>query len=696
MKRSLKKIVLPILIICLVQVLPGCGRADSKKADYEKNILEFKRTLESRKAKELKVGDTTITSGMFMGQNIVPWNKLIKAWDSHENKYPNHKTALSVVDEKISEINSSGFNCTVNFGIYLKTKKDEKEPIEWIVLDVDEETKTATLISRYIIEYQPMFNSEYSWAAFQGDWSGPDKARIEKYRKNCIYENSSLRKFLNEKFYDSAFRRTEEKRILKNSSTGDNVYILDELSFNLFFGTEIYDNIYINYDDESDKFDGYAFKGNPWAATDFTPMVRLAWPDSGNNYWLASRPPDIKRDYYQFQVKSTTGLITKRHACDKFSGVRPCIKVSLDDYKAPEEAKLDESATNQSTKEANRDESKIKQSMETSSGKDSIEQVYNEDEDPYYEEIEETKETSEFKKLYSRFKNKGLNVAYYKSVVDIICRPDQNWRINKTLTYKENRALVVLKEILSKDFTDKYNEKDGVVKAKGYDFEYLDNIYITPTLTEDKVVVEYAKDHKEHQLIGNLIFDEDNKITDIEFYLDFIYRDYSKNDTFGAPYEIKQTVGLYEETFVDGIVNYCMDYDIVKKTDLDGGPTINLELVKTNFKEPRRKKNGSNVFSDYIDKYNGIWLDKDKKCFSWEDKFVNISIITVEDGNDYKENYIVKFAVNDNKLSGLSFRLSTRELVGKTNEREERKRKKLEEESRYLESLWNEELKKRK
>ncbi len=317
----------------------------------------------------------------------------------------------------------------------------------------------------------------------------------------------------------------------------------------------------------------------------------------------------------------------------------------------------------------------------TSTTSQSIESISNDsllekenEEAPYYEDIMETKETSEFTKLYSRFKNKGLDVAYYNSVVDIICRPDQKWRINETPTYKGIAANVNLKNILSKDFTDKYNEKDGVIKAKGYDFDYLDTILFTPTYTENKVYVEYAKDNKEHILIGNLVFNNYDKITDIDFYLDFIFRDYSKNSTFGDPYEVKQVVGLYEETFVDGIVNYCIDREVIKKSDLDSGPTTNIELEKTNFKEPNRKGT-DNLFSKNLIQFGGLWIDENKKYYSWEDKFVNISGIVEIDGKDYRENYIVIFDVKDNKLSNISFTTSTRKLIGDSDKREERKRK---------------------
>ena len=79
----------------------------------------------------------------------------------------------------------------ITFGSYDQDGNDQngKEPIEWEVLDVDQDG--ALLISRYVLDCVP-YNNEY---------------------KNVTWETCSLRKWMNEKFYNEAFSEKEKKAI---------------------------------------------------------------------------------------------------------------------------------------------------------------------------------------------------------------------------------------------------------------------------------------------------------------------------------------------------------------------------------------------------------------------------------------------------------------------------------------------------
>ena len=88
---------------------------------------------------------------------------------------------------------------TVVFGTY-EVDKDEsngKEPIEWIVLDVNEKGE-CLLISKYVID----------------TWSAPD---------GSTWGNSSLRSWLNGEFYEAAFTDNEKAWILDTSLTSDSL-----------------------------------------------------------------------------------------------------------------------------------------------------------------------------------------------------------------------------------------------------------------------------------------------------------------------------------------------------------------------------------------------------------------------------------------------------------------------------------------
>lgn len=91
-------------------------------------------------------------------------------------------------------------NC-VKFGTYWQSNNEEKEPIEWLVLDV-EKGKTVLLISKYALD-------------------------CKQYHKRNIpitWENSDLRKWLNEEFINNAFSE-EEKEKIQLSEVINNTYI---------------------------------------------------------------------------------------------------------------------------------------------------------------------------------------------------------------------------------------------------------------------------------------------------------------------------------------------------------------------------------------------------------------------------------------------------------------------------------------
>jgi len=92
-------------------------------------------------------------------------------------------------------------NSVVNFGSYEQDAdiSDGKEPIEWIILDIDEDK--ALLISRYALDVKP-FNQQ---------------------RQSTTWENSSIREWLNNSFLDEAFTEKEQAEVLiTNVAAGSN------------------------------------------------------------------------------------------------------------------------------------------------------------------------------------------------------------------------------------------------------------------------------------------------------------------------------------------------------------------------------------------------------------------------------------------------------------------------------------------
>ena len=84
---------------------------------------------------------------------------------------------------------------TVTFGSYSQssTSADKLEPIEWIVLERDSKNNRALLLSKYILDVR--FNVYKSG------------------EKNTTWENSNIRTWLNNEFYNTAFTEEEKNKI---------------------------------------------------------------------------------------------------------------------------------------------------------------------------------------------------------------------------------------------------------------------------------------------------------------------------------------------------------------------------------------------------------------------------------------------------------------------------------------------------
>jgi len=102
-------------------------------------------------------------------------------------------TSVSV-EEREDEFSVSEDLVSVTLGKYEQNNitQNGTEPIEWIILETQDDK--ALVISKYILDCQP-FNEGFA---------------------ECTWETSSIRKWLNSDFYDSAFSQGEKERIVKS------------------------------------------------------------------------------------------------------------------------------------------------------------------------------------------------------------------------------------------------------------------------------------------------------------------------------------------------------------------------------------------------------------------------------------------------------------------------------------------------
>lgn len=162
--------------------------------------------------------------------NVV--DKQTKAWNARMNelvaeKYPDIYPLVESGKIKVKmEADSSIY---IVFGSYdmidqNKNKDDKKEPLEWKIVEYDEDNSRVLLLSRYIIDLQPI-----------NDNNEPE----------VTWENCTLRNWLNTTFLAEAFSDKQQKMILKADLRN-----IDKNSYGVSSGENTKDRIFLlNYDD---------------------------------------------------------------------------------------------------------------------------------------------------------------------------------------------------------------------------------------------------------------------------------------------------------------------------------------------------------------------------------------------------------------------------------------------------------------
>lgn len=191
----------------------------------------------------------------------------------------------------------------ISFGSYPQTSSgDDNTPIEWLVLESDEET--ALLISRYALDGRP-FNEKF---------------------EDTTWETCTLRSWLNNKFFNKAFSAEEKQSILQSkvsadknpkystnpgNATKDNVFLLSIVEANKYFKSD---------DARKCAPTDYAIQQGAYASDSYKVEGRRAcW------WWLRSP------GYYSniAALVLTDGSINYGSVDLSSDAVRPCVRVRL-------------------------------------------------------------------------------------------------------------------------------------------------------------------------------------------------------------------------------------------------------------------------------------------------------------------------------------------------------------------------------
>lgn len=186
----------------------------------------------------------------------------------------------------------------VEFGRYPQGSKGEEEPLFWRVLAVDEKAKRALLITEKVIDCRKYHDESITWA-------------------EC-----DLRKWLNEKFLETAFTEAERKRIApaENENPANKAYWTAG-------GRSTKEKVFLLSIDEAERF--FRSDGDRAAeATDFAGKQGVLTRDDRMGWWWLRSPGFDSFD--AACVGPDGGVIAYGHYVNSdLVGVRPALWLNL-------------------------------------------------------------------------------------------------------------------------------------------------------------------------------------------------------------------------------------------------------------------------------------------------------------------------------------------------------------------------------
>ena len=199
---------------------------------------------------------------------------------------------------------------TVRFGRYNQSDAagSEAEPIEWIILNLDEETGTAMLMSRFALDTRP-----YNERSGRTTW-----------------EECSLRAWLNDGFLQAAFTPEEQEAILVTSVSNGPEGMDPRHPFN---DTATLDRIYLpSYNDFVcliGRNEMSRCAPTPWAVAQGAYLDKSVKKADGTyscQWWWLRSPGN---DHSQASVVDAYAKYQRNSVDKRGLGVRPCCRVDL-------------------------------------------------------------------------------------------------------------------------------------------------------------------------------------------------------------------------------------------------------------------------------------------------------------------------------------------------------------------------------
>ena len=211
---------------------------------------------------------------------------------------------VNEVQTIIDELPAYKAGKTVVFGSYEQDNDtgNGKEPIEWLVLDINEGENTALLISKYAL----------------------DTCQYLNYRGSVTWETSTLRSWLNNNFLTEGFSKEEQERILQ--TVVDNS--TEQGQYDTYSGHNTTDRIFcLSAEEALDYFDGT--EARICEATEYAKTQEIYIGYQGHTLWWLRSPGSTSSEA---MVVVPSGISTATRNVDYFKcGVRPALWVQIEE-----------------------------------------------------------------------------------------------------------------------------------------------------------------------------------------------------------------------------------------------------------------------------------------------------------------------------------------------------------------------------
>ncbi|WP_157617895.1 protein kinase domain-containing protein [Succinimonas amylolytica] len=183
----------------------------------------------------------------------------------------------------------------IKFGSYPKNNDDDKEPIEWLVLEVNDQE--ALLVSRYGLDCK-QYHHEYV---------------------SMTWEQCDLRKWLNSEFLKTAFAEEEQQRIKLSEVVND-----DNWEHRTRGGNDTQDRVFCLSLAEAERY----FKNDSERRCQPTALAKAhrAYDNNGCCIWWL-RSPGNNRNYASFVATDGVLYPSGRYVSDDDCAVRPALRL---------------------------------------------------------------------------------------------------------------------------------------------------------------------------------------------------------------------------------------------------------------------------------------------------------------------------------------------------------------------------------